>query len=93
MHELTANELFFATASPVTAIYVRLTYRPGYTFEAERRALKRLGAAYRPDLRAWRLPDHIDDVTALQRLLARTSAVVYAVDDWEEGLLTADNFE
>ncbi|SDS33689.1 hypothetical protein SAMN04489752_1490 [Brevibacterium siliguriense] len=78
--------------APGSEVFATLVYQPrSHKFHAARKALQTLGASYRPELRAWRLTVNDDTIKPLQRLYARSSMALYAVEDGDE--LTAETFE
>ena len=73
-------------------VFGTLVYRPNdHRFHAARKSLRRLGASYRPELRAWELSVNDDTIRPLQRLYARTSMALYVIEDGDE--LTAESFD
>ena len=91
MREISADDLG-GLSDDAGAVFGTLVYAPrSYQFQAARRALKALGASYRPELRAWQLTVNDDTIKPLQRLYARTSMALWVVEDGDE--LTAESFD
>lgn len=66
-------------------VFATLVYRPkDHKFHAARKALRALGASYRPELRAWQLVVNDDTNKPLQRLYTRTSMALWVIEDGEE---------
>lgn len=91
MHEITPDEVAEVLASDAVVL-VRLRYRPGPQFLAEKQALQKLGAVYRYRLGVWVVPNDPAWTVPLQRLLAQTSAVVYVAEPWEVDVIKREDF-
>lgn len=90
MHEVDPNEI----GESVTVdgfLYGSLVWAPKQpAFHAARKSLKRLGASYDHELRAWRIPVREGVLEPLGRLHRVSTLALYVADEGEE--VTRDSF-
>lgn len=73
-------------------VFATLVYQHrSHTFHAARKSLRRLGASYDHELRAWRLTVNEDTIDPLRRLYARSSMALWVIEDGDE--VSAESFE
>ena len=91
MREISADELD-GLSDDAGAVFGTLLFEPrSHKFHAARKALKALGADYRPEYRAWTVSVNDDTIRPLQRLYERTSMALWVVEDGDE--LNAESFD
>ena len=91
MREISADELD-GLSDDAGAVFGTLVYAPkSHKFHAARKSLRRLGASYDHELRAWRIPICEDVLEPLRRLYRMSSLALYVIEDGDE--LTAELFE
>lgn len=84
MYEIDGHSLDLI-ADTGNEVFATLVYQPkDHKFHAARKALRALGASYRPELRAWQLVVNDDTNKPLQRLYTRTSMALWVIEDGDE---------
>lgn len=74
------------------AVYGSLVWEPRQpSFHAARKSLRRLGASYDRELRAWRIPVCEGVLEPLSRLYRMSSLALYVAEDGDE--LSSELFE
>ena len=90
MYEIDGHSLDLI-ADTGNEVFATLVYEPRrYAFHAARKSLRRLGASYDHELRAWRIPVCEDALEPLRRLYRMSSLALYVAEDGEE--VTRDSF-
>lgn len=91
MHEIEAADVQHLIDGD-RVLYASLVWAPKQpAFHAARKSLRRLGASYDHDLRAWRVPVSEDVLEPLRRLYRMSSLALYVVEDGDE--VSAESFE
>lgn len=90
MHEIEAADVQHLIDGD-RVLYASLVWAPKQpAFHAARKSLRRLGASYDHELRAWRIPVCEDALEPLRCLYRMSSLALYVAEDGEE--VTRDSF-